>query len=503
MARVRVEANRRFPVAVPSGAPTVRAVHPARLFLPAALLAAVLCVASLVGSPRVAHAQARTYTLTDLGTLGGTYSAASAINRSGQVVGGSTLPGDETLHPFLYADGRMVDLGTLSGSGFASSINAQGQVVGSYATESEQVRPFLFTPGVGLTDLTSRGLSRDGPRDIIVNDLSELGLFAGIFGPNAVSPFARGFLFGPGPSVRPLVELFGALTSEAHAVNNNGLVAGGCAFPSGAFRAVRFEGSGGRPVDLGTFPNGELSFAYGINEAGAVVGGATVDAANTIVHAFRKNFDGGLIDLGTTGGFPSSIAYAINDNGSIVGNLYRGDPATEPPARAFLHTPDRGMVDLNTLVDPGSGMTLETAFAINDAGQIVGSAITAERETHAYLLTPRPAPVVNVVATVPQALEAGRVKGEFTFSRSADTDLSAPLTVAYLPGGSATGGVQYQILPGFITIPAGATAARVKVKPLARDGFPGTATVKVTVQPGARYNVGPAAKAKVKVIGEP
>ena len=40
------------------------------------------------------------YIITDLGTLGGTYSSPTAINDNGQIVGNSHLPGDSLSHAF-------------------------------------------------------------------------------------------------------------------------------------------------------------------------------------------------------------------------------------------------------------------------------------------------------------------------------------------------------------------------------------------------------------------
>jgi probable HAF family extracellular repeat protein len=50
------------------------------------------------------------------------------------------------------------------------------------------------------------------------------------------------------------------------------------------------------------------------------------------------------------------------------------------------------MTDLNTLLLPGSGWTLNYAEAINDAGQIVGIGTNGLNQHHAYLLTPVPEP---------------------------------------------------------------------------------------------------------------
>ena len=71
-----------------------------------------------------------TISITDLGTLGGGYSEATAINEQGQVVGRSTTASGE-YHGIVWHNGHITDLGSL---GFAWSqvtdINEQGQVVG-------------------------------------------------------------------------------------------------------------------------------------------------------------------------------------------------------------------------------------------------------------------------------------------------------------------------------------------------------------------------------------
>ena len=71
-------------------------------------------------------------TLTDLKTLGGSFSTAIWLNNAGESVGGATTTGDESFHATLWRDGLITDLGTLPGdcASIALAINSQSQIVG-------------------------------------------------------------------------------------------------------------------------------------------------------------------------------------------------------------------------------------------------------------------------------------------------------------------------------------------------------------------------------------
>jgi probable HAF family extracellular repeat protein len=92
----------------------------------------------------------------DLGTLGGSYSNAFAINSAGQVVGTAEISsGDD--HAFLYSNGTMQDLGTLGGlSSIAQGINDHGQIAGASLTPAGDEHAFLYSNGT-MQDLGTLG----------------------------------------------------------------------------------------------------------------------------------------------------------------------------------------------------------------------------------------------------------------------------------------------------------------------------------------------------------
>jgi probable HAF family extracellular repeat protein len=74
------------------------------------------------------------YTITNLGTLGGSFSFGNGINARGQVTGESFTAGNSSIHAFLWDPvAGMQDLGTLGGTldgnySRGYGINAIGQV---------------------------------------------------------------------------------------------------------------------------------------------------------------------------------------------------------------------------------------------------------------------------------------------------------------------------------------------------------------------------------------
>src|SRR4051812_30493888 len=105
-----------------------------RPLLFAAAVVALVAAAGAGGASAHRLTGSTTYTIVDLGTLGGGSSSALALNDQGQVVG-SSQRADSTTHAFVWQDGTMRDLGTLGGkNSHAYGISNQGVVVGSSET---------------------------------------------------------------------------------------------------------------------------------------------------------------------------------------------------------------------------------------------------------------------------------------------------------------------------------------------------------------------------------
>jgi probable HAF family extracellular repeat protein len=356
------------------------------------------------------------YEITDLGTLGGTWSFATGLNDNGQVVGAATLPGDTVQHAFLWQNGSMTDLGALGGSNsYAVGIDKSGVVTGGAETSDPNGDDFCGTPGgifpaVCHAYVWQNGVMTDlgsplGGLNTGSNGIDDRGQVSGqaelaASDPNFGTPQAHGFLWQHG--VMQDLGAIGGPLSWGAGINNRTQLTGGSTLsfnldPATGYydiHAVVFDHGAIR--DLGTL-GGSTSDGNAINNRGDVTGLSYL-ANNTDAVPFIWH-NGQLTAIDLVAGDSDGEGIGIADSGQVVG-------ASGPlgaPVHAFSWS--HGVTtDLNTRILANSGWQLTWAFAINARGQIVGQGIV-NGQYHAFLLTPSSANEAGVAlgASVPAA----------------------------------------------------------------------------------------------------
>ncbi len=215
-------------------------------------------------------------TLIDLGTLGGTYGDAVAINAAGQIAGLSTIPapmgaGQYPRATFTTRDAKgLRDLGTLGGTmAEATAINASGVVVGWALDATGTQRGFMTGPdGVGM-----RQVDDLGGDFTLLRGVNAAGVAVGVS--KRVDGAYAGLVTGPGG-----VGATGVTTDDGLEVSFNAINTAGCAVgeiwgPPNAYYAVLRDPQGALvrlnkvvPVPAGT---GWLESAIAINDRGQIL----------------------------------------------------------------------------------------------------------------------------------------------------------------------------------------------------------------------------------------
>jgi probable HAF family extracellular repeat protein len=297
------------------------------------------------------------YTIIDLGV--GVGVGASGLNNVGDVVGNlpsSSCAGLSFCGFIRYSNGQTTILGALPGgtNSTATAINDAEQVVGASGT-----MPFLYSNG----QMTSLGLL-SGADYGVAFAINKAGQAVG-YSRGSTGSYALLWSNGQMTSFGTPGDL-----TEATDINDSGEVVGGSAL-QGAFLV-----SNGQITWLGT-----RIALVAINNGGQAVGaGGPNNTARAVLYS-----NGQMTSLGTLPGDTTSLARNINDEGQVVGvsELLNNQ---NNPERAFLYSGGT-MYDLNDLVVDGYGWTLETAWGINDSGQIIGAG-TLNNQSHSFLLTP-------------------------------------------------------------------------------------------------------------------
>jgi probable HAF family extracellular repeat protein len=296
------------------------------------------------------------YTVESLGSLGAGAALTTGINGSGTAVAWVT-DSQGNVNPVSFLNGQVSMLGS---GGQANAINNGGVAIGT-----------LFTGG--------------GPSVVEWSTGHTVSLGVAGYGTaiNSAGQVAGGYIRPDGQlhaftwSNGALVDLgtLGGSSSSAYGINASGQTAGASMLAGGTFHA--FFSNSGNLQDLGTL-GGANSYGMALNEAGQVVGNAQTAAGYSTAFLW----DGQQMkSLGTLGG-TQSYAYGVDSSGDVVGYSWTSDGVTH----GFVYS-GGVMLDLNSLLEIGSGWTIDGAYGINDAGQILAQA-THEGQRYAVELNP-------------------------------------------------------------------------------------------------------------------
>lgn len=181
--------------------------------------------------------------MTDLGNFGGTCTSVSDLNNRGQVVGSSFFPADQIQHPFLWDRGKLTDLNTLGGDfGTALAVNDSGLVVGLAATaenrENFQFHAALWTNGK-ITDLMALGPGQCS----LASSVNAQGQIVGLSGDCSFDETTlRAFISENGGPMADLNSLIppgsGVELHNAPFINDRGEIAAIGFFPDGTHAPV-------------------------------------------------------------------------------------------------------------------------------------------------------------------------------------------------------------------------------------------------------------------------
>lgn len=320
----------------------------------------------------------------DLGTLGGDFSAATAVNDLGQVVGTSTtVTGEE--HVFIWtSETGMSDLGILGTPRFAqvNAINNAGDLVGwmwMTVDPGSASHGFRWNATTGLLDLGA--LDPQNVDGSSAEDVNAQGTIAG---------WSSGLPVIWSPTGVPTVlgELQAGMGGGAEAINGVGHVAGTATIISAVGlaedRAFLWT-TGGGMQNLGTLDNGQFSYsdAKDLNDLDQVVG-------ESDSRGFIWSPQTGMTDFQTLTG-TDLVPLAINNDGLVVGNDFRGRTSDGIHVRrAFLWTQESGLIGIDPIgfgLVGGEGAPFAEAADINDMGMIVGLSTTETGSFHATVWT--------------------------------------------------------------------------------------------------------------------
>lgn len=312
----------------------------------------------------------------------GSPTVLGSISPQGVIIGSAAVSG--VSRAFVIRNGETTTYEHPGAAGFTNAIgmNAAGDIVGRYRDAAAVSHGYLLSGGKfisfdfpGATFTGAAGITPDG--DIV--------------GRCTISGVTHGFLMKRGQQPRYTLTDLGTLGGKeaiAYGINNAGAISGWASVASGEQHPVLWRD--GKTTDLGglagrngagSIPTGSLQIAVAYELDRADPQGedfCLYGTHRTCVAAIWK--DGRYTQMPTLGG-PNSIGYAMNDRGQMVGvsETASVDPKCKAPQR-LTHLPAIWATDSGTVTELPllAGDTNGWAILMNDKGEIIGGTGTCD-----------------------------------------------------------------------------------------------------------------------------
>ncbi len=291
-------------------------------------------------------------------------------------------------HAFLWDPTTGIrDLGTLGGDSFATAVSDNGIVVGSYIPTDGRIyyHGFIWTEATGMVDIGVPGGGDSTTAEVFCTGVNSAGNVVG-YG-RQVDGRQVAFFWSPTNGFTTLGDISSRSDNgnTAYAINELDQVTGNLIVDQhgSIYHAYLWSPGMVQPRDLGTVDGGQGNSGLAINNHTKIVGISFALGQPPEPMNWTKKL--GMSLIGMVPGTVFSQAYAINDAGQVVGLDETGTSDL-----AFYTAPGTGLRFLK-----GLGGNSTSARAINGNGVIVGFASDTTDATHAVMwATSTSAPVI-------------------------------------------------------------------------------------------------------------
>ncbi|MHC5113852.1 MAG: hypothetical protein ACYTGP_05430 [Planctomycetota bacterium] len=326
------------------------------------------------------HADPPVYQYNGLGTLGGQGSVAFGLNDHGDVVGWSNPTGAGVCNDhicrnaFLWSGGVMTDLGKLFGDeeSIARAINNAGRIVGT--SERDVIAGSGTFHGVKWDAGVIAALPDLGQGQSFAHDVNESGTIVG----HTQNPSTNRdtVVTWDGISVTDIGASEPHQYSRGHGISDAGIVVGMAWNLFSPNDAILYDGLGWTQIGgFGQFQNAE---AYDVNDAGFAAGYMAFPSGSWHACVWTG---GSAVDAGALPGMDTGELFSINSAGEAVGRSY-----SDPASSRAIYWDGAQLHDLNDLLPVSFAGVLIEAMAINENGEIAGTALV-DGNLEAFLLT--------------------------------------------------------------------------------------------------------------------